>query len=88
MIDRGRNMYEVDVMAPEDVFLRHTILEGELVWKQPEDPSARQMLFLVFDCILDKGMSMVGCPFSDRHSHALALSLLEDPETMDDHGAA
>lgn len=70
MIDRCRNMYEVTAVATEDVFLKHTILEGELVWKQPEE---QQMLFLVFDCLMDKGVSMMNRPFTERHSAALQL---------------
>ena len=63
MIDRARNMYEVDVVAQEDVFLKRTILEGELVWKQPE---GKTMLFLVFDCVLSHGVHYVDRPFRER----------------------
>lgn len=75
MIDRCRNMYEIDVVATEDVFVRRTILEGELVWKQPEE---RQMLFLVFDCVMDKGVSMTERTFTERHSAALGLVRLSE----------
>ena len=63
MIDRSQNMYEVDVIAHEDFFLKGTILEGELVWKQPEE---KTLMFLVFDCIRCKGEMFLQCSFEER----------------------
>ena len=67
MIDRARNMYEVDLMAPEEFFLRGTILEGELVWRQPEQ---REMVFLVFDAIRVAGEGLTDKPFRERLGRA------------------
>lgn len=84
MIDRSRNMYEVDVIGQEDFFLKRTILEGELVWRQPGDD---MLLFLVFDCIRSKGKSFLHRPFSERSNEAERcvrfsdeLSVLSDVE--------
>lgn len=63
MIDRSQNMYEVEVVAKEDVFTNRTILEGELVWKQPDE---NVLTFLVFDCILSSGESFLKRPFEER----------------------
>ena len=63
MIDRSQNMYEVDVIAQEDFFIKGTILEGELVWKQPEE---KTLMFLVFDCIRCRGESFLHRSFLER----------------------
>lgn len=63
MIDRSNNMFEVEVLAHEDFFLQSTILEGELVWQQPEE---RVLNFLIFDAIWVRGVSFVERPFHER----------------------
>jgi hypothetical protein len=63
LIDRAWNMYEIEVVAPEDFFLKETILEGELVWEQPKE---ERMVYLVFDGILIKGESLLLYPFEER----------------------
>lgn len=63
MVDRCSNMYEVEVVASEEHFARGTILEGELVWKQPEQ---HQMLFLVFDAIRIRGEPLTDKSFLER----------------------
>jgi hypothetical protein len=63
MVDRARNMYEVEVAAAADFFLKRTVLEGELVWRQPEE---RSLLFLVFDAVVVKGESLLAQPFERR----------------------
>lgn len=63
MIDRARNMYEVEVVATEDHFLKGTVLEGELVWHQPDE---RGMDFYIFDAIMVRGESFTNQPFSKR----------------------
>ena len=67
MIDRSRNMYEVEVVAPEAFFLRDTVLEGELVWRQPGE---RQLLYLVFDAVCIAGTHMLDKPFEERLAEA------------------
>lgn len=67
MIDRARNMYEVEVMAEEAHFVRNTLLEGELVWHQPDK---RYMLYLVFDAIAIKGESLLQRSYSERLNYA------------------
>ena len=85
MIDRARNMYEVEVLAPEDYFVKQTILEGELVWQQPDE---RTLLYLVFDAVRIAGESYLERPFVDRLAAATRctrwseeLAPLEDVET-------
>lgn len=63
MIDRARNMYEVEVLAPEAYFCEGTILEGELVWHLPDN---RSHLFLVFDAVCIRGESLLDKPFEER----------------------
>lgn len=63
LIDRAWNMYEVEVVAPADFFLKRTVLEGELVWEQPDGV---RMLYLVFDCIVCKGALMTQKSFYER----------------------
>lgn len=69
MVDRSRTMYEVEMLAPEDYFLKDTILEGELVWRQPDE---RMLLFLVFDSIVVQGERMSHRPFEERLRRAEA----------------
>ena len=45
-VDRSWNMWEVEVVAPEELFVGGTILEGELVWQQP---ASARLVFLAFD---------------------------------------
>lgn len=71
MVDRSRNFYEVEVVASADYFERGTILEGELVWRQPQ---ARQMLFLIFDAVCLKGESLVQVGFEERLRRAHAAT--------------
>lgn len=71
MVDRAQNMYEVDVLAPEEHFLQGTLLEGELVWCQPDQ---NEMIFLVFDALFVAGTSYVNRPFSERLEAASRLT--------------
>jgi hypothetical protein len=71
MVDRARNMYEVEVVAPEPYFARGTLLEGELVWRRPGE---RAMLFLVFDALCVKGEPLAGAPFEERLRRAEAAT--------------
>ena len=63
LIDRARNMYEVEVLAPEDYFAKGTVLEGELVWRQPDE---RLMHLLIFDAVCIKGESLMQRAFHER----------------------
>ena len=74
-IDRCKNMYEVDVVAVDDVFIKETIIEGELVWKQPEQ---QYLMYLAFDCIYLKGEHVGGYPFEKRLSILSGLLQLSE----------
>ena len=71
MVDRAKNMFEVEVLAPEEHFLNTTMLEGELVWQQPEE---RCLLFMVFDCLVDRGKNHLRTPFHKRLEIATKLT--------------
>jgi hypothetical protein len=71
MIDRAKNMYEVEVVAPEAYFARGTVLEGELVWREPR---RQQMLYLVFDAVCVRGESLLALPFEERLRRAEACT--------------
>ena len=71
MVDRSRGMYEVEVLAPEAYFVDGTLLEGELVWRQPHE---RDLLFLVFDAVRVKGEPLAAAPFGERMRRAEAAT--------------
>ena len=82
MVDRARNMYEVEVVAPHEYFTCGTIIEGELVWRQPDE---RSMIFYVFDGLLIKGERISNCPFSERLSRTVRIVRLScDIQDVDD----
>lgn len=62
-VDRAWNMYEVEVVAPEAYFVDGTILDGELVWRQPREDA---LLYLAFDAIRVAGASLAERPFAER----------------------
>lgn len=82
MIDRSQNMYEVEVVAPEAYFTSSTILEGELVWRQPDE---QVMIFYVFDAICIRGETITKEPFRERicRAHA-AVRYSVDLQDADD----
>jgi hypothetical protein len=75
MIDRAWHMYEVDVVAPEEHFSLGTVLEGELVWQQPNE---RSLLFLVFDCVVLRGKNLTGFSFEERLMEATRVTRFSD----------
>ena len=68
MIDRARAMYEVEVVAQEEYFAEGTVLEGELVWRHPDEAA---MLYLVFDAVLVRGERVTHLPFAERLAKAV-----------------
>lgn len=88
LVDRAWGMYEMQVAAPEEYFRRGTILEGELVWKQPEGET---LLYLVFDAVVVKGENMCRLPFRERLEAAKRathlseeLAAISDTSVQDD----
>lgn len=82
MIERSGIMFEVEVVAVADAFEKKTVLEGELVWRQPHEES---MLFLVFDCLLSSGRLMLREPFRVRRAELERLTRYsEDVDQSDD----
>ena len=52
-------------------FVDGTLLEGELVWRQPHE---RDLLFLVFDAVRVKGEPLAAAPFGERMRRAEAAT--------------
>lgn len=85
MVDRAGNMFEVDVYATEDHFLKGTIVEGELVWRQPDEKS---LIFLAFDVVAIKGESQIHKPFGQRlelvqRFTAWSAEIVNDPHEIE-----
>lgn len=81
MVDRARNMYEVQLVAPADHFVKGTLLEGELVWHQPHQTS---MIFFAFDAIRLKGNDVTQRPFIERLDLVSQCIHASDEEFSDD----
>lgn len=82
MINRAGDMFEVEVIAVVDAFDKKTVLEGELVWKQPTE---EVMLFLVFDCLRNAGEVLIDRPFHERYATAERLTYFsEELSSADD----
>ena len=60
MVDRAKTMYEVEVWANEDFFLRGSVYDGELVWEN------ESLVFVVFDVVVAKGESCVNLTYRER----------------------
>jgi len=75
MIDRSWAMYEIEVVAAEDHFMAGTILEGELVWQQPD---CRKLLYLVFDAVVVCGINVRSMSFDDRMQEARKCTQLSE----------
>ena len=73
MVDRSWSMYEVEVVANAEHFEKGTILEGELVWQELE---SKRLLYLIFDCVLLQGRSLIECAFEERIAAAISLTQL------------
>ena len=80
LLDRTWTMYEVEVVASEEFFTKGTILEGEVVWKQPEE---RSLMYLVFDSVVIKGERMCNHTFSERLHAATRCTRLSTELSMD-----
>ena len=74
-VDRARNMYEVEVCAPDEHFLKGTLIEGELVWPSPQKAA---LTFYSFDVACVKGQKIQHWPFVDRHRTCVALTTMSD----------
>ena len=82
LADRAGNMYEIEVVAPETYFTLGTVLEGELVWREP---GRTELILLVFDAVRVRGKSLLSAPFSERLAAAArCLRSTERPDTNAD----
>lgn len=81
MIDRALNMHEVDVWATEDYFLKGTVLDGELVARQPNED---KLVYLVFDCLCVKGLGQTKLPFKERLALARRCVLERNTEDVEE----
>lgn len=80
MVDRALNMHEVETCAPEDYFLKGTVLDGELVARQPNEET---LLYLVFDCLVVKGERLGRRAFRERISMVQRCVLEQRAATED-----
>ena len=62
LIDRARNMYEIEIWGSED-FYKGTIIDGELLWNLPNESTTT---FLAFDILQLKGENMKNKTYSER----------------------
>ena len=62
LIDRSRNMYEVEIWASEEYY-KGTIIDGELLWNLPDESTTT---FLAFDIIQLKGENFKKKLYADR----------------------
>ena len=85
MIDRSRNMFEVEVIAPDRFFVNGTLLEGELVWRQPDE---RAMVFHVFDALRVAGDDVSAAGFAERLRRAEACTRLSEEIARSDDAEA
>jgi len=68
LIDRARNMYEIEVWANEDYY-NGTIIDGELLWILPEETQTK---YLAFDIIKLKG------ELTSKINYSKRLRILDD----------
>lgn len=72
MIDRVKNMYEIEIWANEEFFFNGCLLDGELVWSNNND-----LQFVIFDLITLKGIDCINKTYRDRlniiSSHVLCM---------------
>ena len=80
MIDRARNMYEIEIWAHETFFTMGSLLDGELVW----DHSKREsMAYIVFDAIVIRGEHCSNMVYTERLRQIRDTILYADPELDD-----
>ncbi len=79
LIDRAKNMYEIETWANKEYYFG-TILDGELVWKLPNET---QSTFLVFDVIKVKGIMKTDISYSQR-LECIRSIIYEDDIMIDD----
>lgn len=60
MIDRAKNMFEIEIWANEDFFCSGSLYDGELVWEQ------ECLVYIVFDVILAKGVCCSQLSYRER----------------------
>lgn len=75
MIDRAKNMYEVEIWAHEEYFLKGTLIDGELVWNRTNKDS---MIYVAFDVILCRGEYLVRESYKDRLNYLHSIILCVD----------
>ena len=75
MIDRSWSMFEIEVIASDEHFVRGTILEGELVWQQPD---MTKLLYLVFDAVVVCGRNIRSLSFDERMHEATKCTRLAE----------
>jgi hypothetical protein len=84
MIDRAKNMYEVEVWAHEDFFTKGTLIDGELVW---DTINKDCMIYVAFDVILERGNLCTRHPYKYRlellHNFILCVQTSRSDESVE-----
>lgn len=82
MIDRVKNMYEIETWANEEFFFNGCLLDGELVWNSNND-----LQFVIFDVILLKGINCIEMNYRERldviSSHILCTDTSLNDEAVE-----
>lgn len=74
-VNRDEKVYEVDVRAPSDMFLANSVFDGELCTYLAD---RSQKLYLVFNTLLDRGISYFARPYRSRLA-CISRSFLSTP---------
>ena len=80
LIDRSKNMYEIEVWAPEDYY-KGTIIDGELLWNLSCDNTTT---FLAFDVVKYKGIMCTKNSYSERLKILEQIILEEQCDTKEE----
>lgn len=81
MIDRAKNMYEIEIWANEDFFTHGTLMDGELVWEND------MLVYITFDVMLAKGVQCSHLSYRERlqilHNTILCVSSSHSDESIE-----
>ena len=82
LIDRAKNMYEIEVWANPDFFRKGTILDGELIWRLPQENT---LTYLIFDVMRAQGRMCMDKPYDERLSLVERLIYSGNTNETDEH---
>ena len=84
MIDRALNMFEIEVWASEEFFIKGSLFDGELVWNNEDN-----LVFMVFDVVFIKGIRCTKMSYSERlniiNQSILTIDITTENETIEQY---